>query len=442
MAGRRLRAVADGPSGASFFDDHGSLIVPALGDVIGERGPVALGHDGLLYRYSEGVYRRDGEAFVRVQVRELLAQRFKRRHTDEILAYLRAQYPTVGDAQPAEFVNVRNGLLRWEEGLLVEHGPDVISTCQLPVRWDPAARCPLNLGFLKDVIPGDAVEFVFEIIGYAIYSGNPFRVAILLLGPGRNGKSVLLSVIRALLGAPNVSAVPLQVLSENRFAAAELFGKLANICGDLDARAVRSTDTFKMLVGGDPILAERKHRDHFHFVAHALPLFSANEPPLSSDQTQAWFDRWLVVPMERRIAEEQVDPHLVRRLTTPEELEGLLVRAVEGLRRLMLRGRFAPPPSVSEAGAAYRDRLDSVRGFVAEECVVVIGAWTPRPALYRAYRRWATEGGRLPVSAPTFVEHLRRAFGERVQETKRRGTWGWSGIGLQQPGGEPEPRPW
>ena len=77
-----------------------------------------------------------------------------------------------------------------------------------------------------------------------------------------------------------------------------------------------------MMTGGDPIHAERKYGQPFTFTSFALPIFSANEPPLSSDQSQAWFDRWVIVPMEASIAPEARDPGLGDKLTQPSELEG------------------------------------------------------------------------------------------------------------------------
>lgn len=414
---------------ASYFDSAG-LIVPKLGSQVRTEGHVRLGIDGRLYRYQAGVYRADGEAFVRVRVRELLGARFRRRHVDEVLAFVRADYPSVGERHPENLLNVHNGLLRWRTGALELHSPEVISTAQLAVSWRPEARCPRIDAFLAEVVPADAVDFVREVMGYALLGRNVLRVAVLLLGPGANGKSVLLALLRGLLGEGNVSAVSLQALAESRFAAAELFGKLANICGDLDARAIRQTDTFKAWTGGDPISAERKHRDPFTFAPSALPVFSANEPPLSSDQSEGWFDRWVIVPMETRISEERRDPYLVAKLTVPGELEGLLVQAVAGLHRVMERGRFDPPASVRAAGIGYRDRLDSVRGFIAEACTLEPAAWTPRPLLYRAYRAWATESGRLPVSAATCHDHVRRGYAGQVEERTREGIRGWAGLNL------------
>ena len=133
----------------------------------------------------------------------------------------------------------------------------MLTTNQIPIPWTPGATARTVERFLKEVLPEDAISLVEELIGYALYPGNPFRKAVMLLGPGGNGKSVLLRLIAALLGKENVAAVPIQTMGEDRFAASSLFGKLANICGDLDARAIQRTDLFKQVTGGDPIFAQK-----------------------------------------------------------------------------------------------------------------------------------------------------------------------------------------
>jgi putative DNA primase/helicase len=414
----------------AFFTDKHQLVPARLGAVVRDAGHVETGTDGRLYRYDGGVYRPDGEVFARARVREYLGDQFRRAHADEVLAWLRSWEPVNADTQSESLLNVTNGLLDWRTGRLEPHTPDVFSTAQLPVQWDPGAACPAIDRFLAEALPADVIELVEEVAGYALYPGNPLRRALLFLGPTATGKSILLRLLRALVGDCNVSAVALQDLADKRFAAAELYGKLANIAGDLDARAVTRSDVFKMATGGDPISAERKFGQPFTFVSSALFSFSANEAPISADQTDAWFGRWLVVPMDRRVPEERVDPKLGEKLTTPGELSGFLLRAVAGLCRVMERGRFAPPKSVEGAGEQYREKLDSVRGFVAEECVVHPEAWVPRPVLCRRYRGWCDETRRLAVSDVRFNDHLRTNYPTQVVERTRRGTRGWGGIGL------------
>jgi P4 family phage/plasmid primase-like protien len=423
-------SVAANPNPAQFFTPRGRFIVERAARLVQRRGHVRSGIDGRLYRYVNGVYRPDGESFAQVQTRELLRDRWTKHRGTEVVAWLQAFEPTLSATPPLDELNVANGILNWRTVELRPHTPEFLSTIQLPVAWAPEAQCPRIDQFLREVLPGDAIEFIFEVIGLALYAANPMRVAILLHGPGRNGKSVLLSVITGLLGEENVSSVPLQALSENRFRPAELFGKLANICGDLDARAVKQTDVLKQITGGDMIQAERKYGHPFQFKSFALPLFSANEPPMSADQSQAWFDRWIVIPMDRRIPDNEQDTGLPAKLTTKEELEGMLQRSVAGLRRLMERGRFELPPSVQRACAQYREGLDTIAAFLAEECSVEETAWTSRPQLHAAYRRWCRETDRPPVSAQRFNDELPKRLGSRVAPRTRTGRRGWSGIRL------------
>jgi len=415
---------------ARFFDASG-FIPQRMGQTLKAESYFSLGEDFGLYRYEGGVYRPDGEAHARARIRDLLAERFKRRHLDDTLAWLKAETATIPAAPPERVLNVANGLLDWRTGELRPHTPEHRSAIQLPVAWNPDAECPAIDDFLADVLPDEAtVRLVLEIVGYALLAGLPYHVAVLLLGPGRNGKSVLLAIIRALLGAANVASVPLQLFSESRFASAALFGKLANICGDLDARAIERTDLFKMLTGGDALHVERKYGQPFEFVSFALPIFSANEAPHSRDQSDAWFERWLVVPMPKVIPPEKRDPRLAQKLTTRPELEGLLVRAVEGLHALTVRGRFDAPDPVRAASREYREELDSVAGWLAESCDTRDPqAVTPRSVLYASYRRWCeATGHRYPLRAAAVYARLR--LHPVLREHVREGVRGFRGVRL------------
>jgi len=176
-----------------------------------------------------------------------------------------------------------------------------------------------------------------------------------------------------------VANVPLQTLSDKKYAAAELYGKLANICGDLDASTLKSTGTFKMLTGGDRLRAERKYRDPFTFVNNALPIFAANEIPMTPDQTNAWFERWIIIPMEKIVPAEDRDPDFARKLTQPGELDGLLVKSVTGLRRLLDRGRFELPLSLRIANDNFRKTMSSTDSFFEDQCRQAWGPSRPGP---------------------------------------------------------------
>ena len=245
-----------------------------------------------------------------------------------------------------------------------------------------------------DILPEDAMGFVLEMIGYSLYADNPLQKAVLLSGPGGNGKSKLLKLLWALAGSENCVAIPLQAFGENRFAGADLYGKLANICGDLDARAIKRTDLFKQLTGGNVVRAERKYGHGFYFTSYALPIFSANEAPLTSDQTDAWFQRWLVVPMERVIRGTPMeDPNIEQKILRHDELEGLLVRAVVALTTLLERGHFDVPPSI---GTRTPPTVSDSTVFAA---LSLTTACCREARGYRAPRSTATSAAGAPTTA-------------------------------------------
>ncbi|MFZ1177387.1 MAG: phage/plasmid primase, P4 family [Mycobacterium sp.] len=170
-----------------------------------------------------------------------------------------------GEPRP-DHINTLNAMVDWRTGALLPHSPDYLSTVQLPVEYDEKAECPAFETFLTQVLPPDCYTptedspqgFIWELIGYTMYSGNPLHIAILLRGIGRNGKGTLIRVLKALLGGNNTSAVGLHDLTENRFRTATLYGKLANLAGDLDSKWINNTAAFKAITGGDTVQAEEK----------------------------------------------------------------------------------------------------------------------------------------------------------------------------------------
>ena len=176
-----------------YFDSEDGLLVTVLADDVLALGPLAEGRDDIMWSYAGGVWSPD-KYVVRTRVAQLLGDRYRRSHSANVEDMIRTRSAKIGcDAVP-EVVNFRNGLYQWGNDTLAPHDPDIPSTVQLSVAWEPAARCPRFDGFLSQVVPADMVEMVWELIGYLLYSGNPLHKAVMLMGKGRNGKGTLLRV--------------------------------------------------------------------------------------------------------------------------------------------------------------------------------------------------------------------------------------------------------
>jgi putative DNA primase/helicase len=388
---------------------------------------------GRLFVYLNGVYRPNGESHVQTRTAQLLGDRWTRKRADEVASYLLATSPALWDRPPLDVVNVRNGLLDVASGRLQEHTPDFLSPIQIGAVFDPKGACAAIDNFVREVFPADACELAFELPGHLMVPDTRLERGILLIGGGANGKSTYLGVIEAFLGgSDNVSAIPLQALDSNRFAAAGLYGKLANIVADLDADAVKSSAMFKAIVSGDVITAERKYGSPFSFRPYARLLFSANEPPPTHDTSYAYFRRWLIVPFEATFTGSRRDPDLRTKLTTPQQLSGLLNRALEGLYRLRKQGDFTKSETLDVAAREFRTAVDSAAAFVAEECLVGPGLRSARPRLYEAYKEWCGNVTRSPLSARRFNERVRSLLPDPAAPVVMvQGIEHWQGIVLR-----------
>ena len=111
---------------------------------------------------------------------------------------------------------------------------------------------------------------------------------VMFLGEGRNGKSVLLKMIAALLGRENVSHVTRQHMSEQSPTVCELSNRLANIVFDGQATFLKDSGTEKSLIAGEPVPIRRLYESTPTLVhTNALFLEGLNREPKSSDKSSA-----------------------------------------------------------------------------------------------------------------------------------------------------------
>jgi len=410
-----------------YIDKVDGLRVATLARDIRAMGPLAAGRDDIMWSYRDGVWTSDRNV-VRVRAAFLLGEDYRRSHGTNAEDVVRAMSPPIACEPVSEVINFRNGLYLWRAELLQPHSPDVLSTVQLSVDWDPDATCPEFDTWLSQVVPADMIELIWELIGYLLYSGNPLHKAVMLMGGGRNGKGTFLRVVNALLGERNVTSVSLHDLVSTRFSTVCLFGKIANIAGDIDGTYLETTATFKSITGQDQISGEHKGRDRFDFTPWAVPVFSANKIPPSVDTTTGYLSRWLVVPFPNDFTGHE-DRTLDARLHAKDVLAGVAAKAMPALRRLMARGEFALPKSGQDARDEFGRRVDQVRAWV-DECADVDPShpFVLRTTLYGAYKTWAARDGHKPVRAGEFYDRLASIPGCLEHRTAKVGTRGFVGV--------------
>jgi putative DNA primase/helicase len=427
-------------TGARYFHPDYGLMAGRLADDVQAAGPLMIDTlEGKIWTYDGGVWRRDlkgRNSEVRRRAVRLLGERYRPAHARTLTEVLGAKLERFTVGPRPGLINLADGLLRWDadpDPLLLEHNAEEPSTVQLPVPWVPRARAPLFDAFLESALPPDDIERAWEVLGYLMMSGNPLQRMFLLSGSGGNGKGVFLNVARALLGSDNFAAVNIHDLSgDNHFAAFDLYGKLANICGEIDSTFIEKTARIKELCGDDAMRFEQKGEDGFTEKWWGKALFSANQIPGTSDSSVGWSRRWEVI--EFPYAPTKPDPTLSARIVE-RELPGIAYRAVLALRSLMAVGQFSTGESREKAHREFADKANKVRrwmddpdsGVVREETGTIFNKGT---TLLKAFREWELHdaGSAKYVTGQQKFHELCRQAG--LTEVTKRGTRGYYGAML------------
>ncbi|MEM4452896.1 MAG: phage/plasmid primase, P4 family [Thermosphaera sp.] len=275
----------------------------------------------------------------------------------------------------------------------------------------------------KDAYP--RVVLLLEVIGYTLYPHDyPFHKAVLLVGEGSNGKTTYLRLIETILSKPNVSTVNLSDLDPriNRFAAADLYNKLANISSEPPKRTFDPT-LFKMLTGEDLVRMERKFRDSFNAYNYAKMVFAANELPQVTEDTYAFWRRWIVIEFPNRF---DPDPTFFEK-TFPDEIEVIILLALHAFRLVLERKKFTES-SVENVREEWLSRSNPIYRVVKKMIDDEIIELDPQGVvvksdLYQLYKKYVElmeqEGYEVDVlEQKDFTRHLTRYFPVRTGDSR------------------------
>ncbi len=313
----------------------------------------------------------------------------------------------------------KNGILDFDRLLaqgpdpFFDHTPEFFTTVLIPYNYEPEATCPNWLAFLRRNLEADPerIAILQEFFGYCLTPDTSFHAFLLMHGEGSNGKSVVCSVLRGMLGNDNVSTVPLEVFGE-RFQLNATLDKLANIaaeCGEIDKVAEGHIKSF---VSGDPMTFERKFRDPIVASPTAKLVLATNTLPRIADRSEGIWRRVIVMPFNVVIRQDE----RVRGMDSVKwwfdkgELPGVLNWAIEGLRRLRTQGRFSVSRMVEDAREEFRTEVNPARQFLLDRYHENPNIEIGKEGVYVAYRAWAEATGHRPLADGPFGKEVRRAF--------------------------------
>jgi putative DNA primase/helicase len=344
-----------------------------------------------IYVYKDGTYEREEG-----QIAEFCQRNLEMVASNSLVEEVRGhiqrstlQHRSNFDANPNLLV-VENGILNLEAGKLQSgHTPEHLSLMKLPVKFDENAECSEINKFLYQVTAGKEQTYrkIVKMIGDILVPDYRYQSLYFLTGAGANGKGVLGRLAVAFVSKKYASAVRLQTLANDPFAAADLFGKFVNFAGDVDAEGdIKDWALIRSLTGGDLLRVHRKYGQPFDMYNRAKLICAFNRLP-EVDTHFATFRRLVLIPLERVFEGEDRDLGLDAKLQTPQELSGLLNLALQGLQWLREDQGFTDESWV-EVREQYLTLQNEIKGFVDQNFVLDANGKVNAEVVRQKYKQW------------------------------------------------------
>ncbi|WP_270830988.1 phage/plasmid primase, P4 family [Aeromonas sp. QDB03] len=327
---------------------------------------------------------------------------------------LRILAPSMPSTQITRNVFFNNGALDPLTGAITPHSPANGNTSTLSVEYIPGVRPAVWERWLLDLFEGEPerVELLQEMMGWCLCNDNlGIQKAMCIVGPKRAGKGTVLNVLQALLSPEQASPFEFSTLNDCKTLASI---KDAQVAIDADAGTPKRDDArgvrecFLKITAGDAMSVKMLYtQTPWTGRATCKILTASNRLPGDFDDSGAMAGRWIPLVFSKTFFGKE-DPALLEKLIA--ELPAIAAWAVEGLRRLAVRGRFVLPESSLSAMDSIESAASPLLEFVEECLLIEADGKASSEAIYSAYVLWAVRAG-------ITVRMDRRAFLKSLAET-------------------------
>ena len=386
------------------------------------------------YQYTNGYYRsltpeEIDELFYLFMLKEYSEYRLSMSFIHDLVLQLAIQIPNKIHQITDNYIAFDDTLLDLKTFTTRDFDRKLITSFYLPFRYADITTFPtpywtqyLNSTFVipdTEQTDGTLINFIQEMMGNILLPSLDSASAYFFVGSGANGKSILLDIIRQIIGDQYLASSSIETLTTDKFSVASLVGKKINICNEEESKFVKA-DKFKALVTGDPIDAQYKFGAHFTFRPRVKYLFASNEMPTFNSVNEGTLRRLKIIPFNAYFGpqDKKTIPDLKYRL--PEELPGIVAWAIEGAKRLSARNlQHTLPPQMENALDEFKDEASSAVAFFREKYIVTSNGFTSNDDMYDLYKTWCIDNGKKQMSKAKFGKDLLLAFKNLRQKMGR-----------------------
>jgi len=321
---------------------------------------------------------------------------------------------------------VRNGVIDLLTGDFLEHSPGYYLTSAAPVEYDPSKRPTEFIKFLEGACTNDddRLTLIDWIVACACLT--EFEYILFLTGHGSNGKHVYEALLQAFFGSDATEAISLEELMNSRFAMGYL--RRARICISSETNPDKTkTELIKKISGNDWISSDVKNKDRARFKAYTQLIFDSNSMPIFEDTSYGFARRFTRVVMPYKFVDhpdaedplqKKADRHLLEKLTTDQELSGILNLIIIRAKEIALDRRIHRKDDSFER---YEEQSYSVSDFMEkfiqfDPMMRDLPSWQESSDyLFKKFEEYAT----LTIGAKASRKKFSRVLGKENGESSR-----------------------
>ena len=285
------------------------------------------------------------------------------------------------------YINMDNGVLDVAAMRLIKHDKSMGFTYCLPFDYDRSEECPQWRSFLNQIMPeADFQKILQEYMGYTLsyMDAQIGQKGLILKGEGSNGKSIIIDVLRQMVGEGNYATIDIKRVAGNPEARGKLFNKMLAVVEEIPGQGTLADDFFKTAVAGGFLDARRLYKGSFEFKCNSKFIISTNHDiNFAGSSTSAILRRLLVIPFNVVIPYNQQDRKLLTKLST--EISGIFNWALEGLENFAKDYEFTMTEKVMDSARSSMEGANAYAQWFSEECELEGNTSTPVIDLFESF---------------------------------------------------------
>lgn len=303
-----------------------------------------------------------------------------------------------------KWIQFKDKIYDIENNIEFESTPEYFFTNPLPFAPAKTSDCK-QIDKLFTEWNKDQKEIMYEIIAYCCLMDYPLHFIFMLEGIGSNGKSKFQKIIRRFIDyKKNCCSVDLDILVDNRFESAKLYKKLVCLMGETNFGVMNKTNKLKALTGQDLVGIEFKNKQPFDTVNYAKIIIASNSLPMTEDNTDGFFRRWLIINFPNQFPEGACPIDLL----PDSEFEKLSRKCIEILPKLLQKAEFTKQGTIAERKKKYIMVSNPLPEFIKDMCILNQNSYTRYSELYTAYACYLDNHKKRIIGKKAFSEALDR----------------------------------